>query len=86
MGNRHYGANGIPVFTLRHPTSNAQLTHPQPVTMHGLHSGGPFPCSRGLTMGVSNPIKCWIENGESGMFGHPIRIHAIDFTYLPNVS
>ncbi|KAL4462636.1 hypothetical protein ABPG74_000466, partial [Tetrahymena malaccensis] len=51
------------------------------VTFMNLDSGSSYPCSRGITGGKRNPVRCIIENGDPTGWSTPIRIHVFDFNY-----
>lgn len=51
-----------------------------------LTSGANYPCSRGLTSGVRNNVRCIFEAGDSNDFTVPVKIHVFDFTYSVGVA
>ncbi|EWS73605.1 hypothetical protein TTHERM_000252299 (macronuclear) [Tetrahymena thermophila SB210] len=52
----------------------------------GLESGAQYPCSRGLSGGQKNNIRCIYEKGDKTGFGISHRIHIFDFNYQVGVN
>ncbi|KAL4494248.1 hypothetical protein ABPG73_018767 [Tetrahymena malaccensis] len=47
----------------------------------GLDSGAQYPCSRGLSGGKRNDVRCIYEKGDNTGFGISHRVHIFDFNY-----
>ncbi|EWS73604.1 hypothetical protein TTHERM_000251239 (macronuclear) [Tetrahymena thermophila SB210] len=47
----------------------------------GLDNGAQYPCSRGISGGKRNDVRCIYEKGDNTGFGISHRVHVFDFNY-----